>query len=407
MVAVMAPRPSILTRQESMKVEVVIAGLSSASKVALPPDGSRQAAMPMPASLPSARSRSRSALELFVAGIGQHLVDDGLIVAAVVSGAARDQIGKLVVPDQVAPAHLERIEAQHIRDLVHAALEREIGRPLAEAAHRVIGGLVGHDRDGAVLHAFDLVGPDDGADRLAELERRAAGIGADILQRAHLHRAHDALVVERDFDIEQPLRPMRVAAAHVFQPVLDQPDRKTQPPRQIAAQHRVLDAALDAVAAADIDVVMHAHRGGRNFQRHADLVGIARHLDRGIDVEHFAPRVPARHHAEGLDRHGRRAAPFHPQHELARAGGEILVDLAPDESLVEQHIGAVRLVHQRRPVFERLFGVEHEGQRLVVDLDGFGRVFGQRAAYRPPRRRPIRPNSARHRAPKAGAARSA
>ena len=36
-----------------MKVEVVIAGLSSASKVALPPDGSRQAAMPMPASLPS------------------------------------------------------------------------------------------------------------------------------------------------------------------------------------------------------------------------------------------------------------------------------------------------------------------------------------------------------------------
>ena len=33
-----------------------------------------------------------------------------------------------------------------------------------------------------------------------------------------------------------------------------------QMPRQITAQHRVLDAALDAVTAADVHVVMHAHR---------------------------------------------------------------------------------------------------------------------------------------------------
>ncbi len=138
MVAVMAPRPSILTRQESMKVDVVIAGLSSASKVALPPDGSRQAAMPMPASLPSRTQPVALGLEIFVAGVRQHLVDDGFIIAAVVGGAARDQIGKLVVPDQVAPAHLERIEAEHIGDLVHAALKRQIGRALAEAAHRVL-----------------------------------------------------------------------------------------------------------------------------------------------------------------------------------------------------------------------------------------------------------------------------
>ncbi len=40
-------------RQESMKVVVVFFGLSSGSKVELPPLGSRQAAMPMPASWPS------------------------------------------------------------------------------------------------------------------------------------------------------------------------------------------------------------------------------------------------------------------------------------------------------------------------------------------------------------------
>ena len=287
-------------------------------------------------------------------------------------------IGKFLVPDHVAAANFQRIEAERVRHLVHGALERQIGRPLAEAAHRLLRGLVGDHGDGAILHALDLVGPDDGADRLAELERRAPGIGADIFQRAHLHRAHDAVVVEGDLDVEQPLRPMRVAAAHVLQPVLDQPHRKAEPAREIAAEHRVLDAALDAVAAADVDVVMHAHRSDRDFQRDADLVGITRHLDRGIDVEHVAPGIPARHHAEGLDRHRRRAAPFHPQRQFARAGGEILLDLAPHEGLVEQHVGAVRLVHQHAARFERLFGVEHEGQGLVVDFDRFGRVLGQR-----------------------------
>jgi len=62
MVAVIEPMPSTVMRQESMKVVVVILGLISASNMALPPDGSRQAAMPMPASLPCARSASRSAL---------------------------------------------------------------------------------------------------------------------------------------------------------------------------------------------------------------------------------------------------------------------------------------------------------------------------------------------------------
>ena len=67
MVAVMAPSPSTLMRQESINVDVVISGLSSASKVALPPDGSRQAAMPMPASLPSRAQPVALGFQLLVA----------------------------------------------------------------------------------------------------------------------------------------------------------------------------------------------------------------------------------------------------------------------------------------------------------------------------------------------------
>ncbi len=35
-------------------------------------------------------------------------------------------------------------------------------------------------------------------------------------------------------------------------------------------------------------------------------------------------------------------------------------------------------MHQRRAFFQRLFGVEHEGQSLVIDLDGFGGVLRER-----------------------------
>ena len=97
--------------------------------------------------------------------------------------------------------------------------------------------------------------------------------------------------------------------------------------------------------------------------------------------------------AEGLDRHGRAAAPFDAVLERVRARGEILLDLAPDEGAVEQHVRAVRLVHQRAAGVG-LLGIEHERQRLVLDRDRLGGVLGERARCRPPPRRPIRRRSA-------------
>src|SRR4051812_3190617 len=110
---------------------------------------------------------------------------------------------------------------------------------------------------------------------------------------------------------------MRIAAAHVFQSVLQQLHREAETPRQITAKHCVLDTALDAVTAANVNVVMDPDRGHGNLESNADLVVEARHLDRSVDVEHVAPRIPACRHAEGLYRHGGRPAPFHPQLELA------------------------------------------------------------------------------------------
>ena len=59
MITVISPSASTRRRQPSGKVVLSLAGFMMFSKIALPPLGSRQAATPIPASFPAARSSSR------------------------------------------------------------------------------------------------------------------------------------------------------------------------------------------------------------------------------------------------------------------------------------------------------------------------------------------------------------
>ena len=158
---------------------------------------------------------------------------------------------------------------------------------------------------------------------------------------------------------------------------------RCEPARQIPGQHRVFDAALDPVAAADIDVVVNPHRVRRQAQRTRDLIGVFRHLDRRPDVEQFIPRVPRRDHTESLDRNRGAAPPRHPKRQLPRALREVLIDLPPDECAIEQDIRSVVGMNRRTLRPQRLLGVEDERKRVVVDDDPLGRILGERAAVRP------------------------
>ncbi len=312
----------------------------------------------------------------------EHFVDHHMVVAAVIGAAAGDQIGEFLAADEVAATHLDAVEPEMLGDALDGGLDGVVGGRLAEAAHRLLGRLVGGHRDGTVGDAGDAVGADDGADRLAQLERRAARIGADIVERAHAHRAHDAGLVERHLDVEAAVRPLGVARGHVLQAILHEPHRCAQPPRQETGEHRVLDAALDPVAAADVDVVMHPDCIAGQAQGAGDLVGKFRHLDRGPDVEQFEPGIPLGHHAERLDRHRGAAPPAHPEGERMRALGKIAVDLAPDELPVEDDVRSVIGVHRRAVGPKGLLGIEHVRQRLVAHGDQLARILGKRAAFR-------------------------
>ena len=58
--AVTEPDKSTRTKHESIQVVVSFLGLNRGSKDELPPEGSRQVEMPMPANWPAARKASRS-----------------------------------------------------------------------------------------------------------------------------------------------------------------------------------------------------------------------------------------------------------------------------------------------------------------------------------------------------------
>ena len=58
---------------------------------------------------------------------------------------------------------------------------------------------------------------------LPSWEGEQAGVGADIVERTHLHRAYDADAIERRFKIWKiKVRTVSVAAARVLQTILDQ-----------------------------------------------------------------------------------------------------------------------------------------------------------------------------------------
>src|SRR5215213_5721170 len=174
----------------------------------------------------------------------KRFLDDAMIIAAVIRGAARDGVGKLIPADQVTTADFETVEIEKIRDFVHRALDRIVRRRLAECPHGLLHGLVGGDGHGAILNAPDSVRPDNGADGFTELKGRAPRIGADIVERGHLHRADNAGRIECEFNVKQPLRPMGVATRHVLQPVLYQAYRTIKPSAPRANEDRFFDSAL-------------------------------------------------------------------------------------------------------------------------------------------------------------------
>ena len=230
-----------------------------------------------------------------------------------------------------------------------------------------------------VLDALNAVRPHDGAHWLAQLQGRAARVGANVVQGAHAHGAQGAVVLKAQRHIKNAVGALHVAATHVLDAVFDKAHRAAQFFGEVAHHDGVLQAALDAVAAAHVHVKVHAHAVAGQAQGFGQLVGELGHLDRGPHIQHFGGVVPLAGHGKGFDRHGRVACPAHAVAQLVVALCKVFLDRAPNELAVKNQVRAVGRVHQRCVAEQGGFGVHDVGGLFVLDHHQLGGVFGQGA----------------------------
>ena len=308
------------------------------------------------------------------------LLEGTCVVAAVVLPAGGRLVGERLLRDEVLDPELGRVPPQFLGQHVGHALDGVDG--LGHAERAAVGdaarGLVGVGAvhlDEAVLEVVRA-----GADReepRRELGRVGGGVGVAVVgQRLDAQRRDLAVLVGAELGVDVVVARERVGL-QVLHPVLDPLDRLAQHDRRGGRDHVAgVDGHLAAEAAADVgrddaDLLLREPdvAGDQREDRPDRVRGLRRHPDRELAVD----PVERGDTAAGLDRGHVDARDVDPLlhhhrgvlHRLVR--GRSIARL-PVEDVVVLLAGLVGAQH-RRAGLERLPGIDHDRQRLVLDLD--------------------------------------
>ena len=309
------------------------------------------------------------------------------VVAGVVDAAVRRLVGELFVLDVVLLAHLDRIEAELVRDDV----DDPLGQP--EVLHARVAAV---RRDGRLVRA-DLrevdadvappvaagrhLRPDDAAERLVARESPA------VVDRLDGEPEHRAVGLHRDGHVEEgALVPVRVRRVLVRAPLRPLHGTVELPGEEAA--RGVLGMKRDLVAEAAADVLAdEAQLVDADTQRrcHPDRAD-AGHLVVAVDRPLPRAAVELDEAAGALERCGRKAVEVQPldAHDMVGVG-ERSVEVAPVEHSRPDGVRAGIFVEDDL-VLQRLLAVEHVRHRVVVDLDQLGSVPRELAGPRDDRR---------------------
>ena len=282
-------------------------------------------ATPMPTSSPAALRALHFGVERVPADLGEQLVEQPDIVAAVVVNFLpqrfeRTRIRHFVGADGVAPPDLDAVDVEFLRDRVDQPFAHE--RRLV-AAGRAIGRrrrLVGQAEmaDGAVgRHA---IGPGQDAGRHVHDARRVgAHIGALIVEIAVVDGEDHAVAVDGGADLVQLLARV-IGRDQMLAPVFDPFHRPVEFLGGDANQHVLrIKLAAGAEAAADMGLV-NVDRARRKLKhaRQQFLIAV-RHLGGAVQFENAARGVVAADGAARLERHA--GMPADGKLELDDVGG--------------------------------------------------------------------------------------
>ncbi|MCO5546661.1 hypothetical protein L7F22_000095 [Adiantum nelumboides] len=316
--------------------------------------------------------------QLVVAGHPQRLAQRQVVVADVVAGTGRGGVREDVGREQVAPAQLDRVDAQLGGRDVDQPLQVGGGLRASRAAEGAHRGGVGQCGDGVVAQVRDVV--DAGRHEVggAQRERAAeAGVGPGVPDHPHAQAGHPAVAGQPQLVVGD----LAAAVRHrdeVLGPGLDPGQRPAQRPGGGDGHGGVLGEhpGLGAEPAADV-------RGD-----HPDLVGLqpgqsgelgaeaVRHLGGDVHGEREVGGGGVRDDRVALHRDGRDALVHHP-----RADDDLgAVERVAGPPLAGGQVAALVGELQRGVVGERGLDVGDRGQRVVVDLDELGGVDGGGAA---------------------------
>jgi len=230
---------------------------------------------------------------------------------------------------------------------------------------------------------LDLVRPGQEADHLHRLQRRRPRIdrkGADVADHLRAQRHRHAIRVEAELGINDLVEAL-AGGGEIFQPVAGPLDVAPELPcREGDEQLLRIERGLAAEAAADIRR-HHAQPVARHVERFRQRVAddpgnLRRRIKRQrILAGGVFGQIGAVLHGERrLAAHAKAAADPH------RRSLHLGIDIAALELTRQQHVGAGAFVQQRRIRPDRGFRIDHDRQRLEIDLDQFERVFGEIAA---------------------------
>ena len=332
-----------------------------------------------------------------VADLVHRLLQRRGVVAAVVLPAQRRLVRELLLGDEVLHAQLGRIHLQFLREHVGDPLDavHRLGDPERAAVRDPPGRLVGVDAVHLGECALHVVRPGaDGEQAGGELGRVGSRVGVAVVgERLDLERRHRAVLLRRQLRVDVVVAGEGVGL-EVLHPVLHPFDRFADHHGRRHRDHVArVDGDLAAEAAADVrrndpDLLLgESDVSGDEREHRPDRV---RRLRGHVDGQLAVDPVEIGDAAAGLDRRDVDPRQVHVlRHHHVGLGERLVRCLAVAGLPVEDAVVLLVLLvgaEDRRRGVERLEGIHHHRQRIVLDLHGLDPVRGDVPVRRDHRR---------------------
>ncbi len=315
-----------------------------------------------------------------IVGDRQQAIEQRRWIAGIVHPPSRRGIWKFTACDQIAPTHLDHVDAE----FASAKLDQPLVGP---GRLRTARAAIGVDRHGVGVDAahpqMEIRGLVEASDRLrigiaGDAGRKVAEIAAQRRERVDLHRDDASIAIETHAGGGVVVARLRVGEKcfGAGRGPFDRAPQQLRGPHH--RRHFDREISLDPEGAADIGRNDPDFMFG-NVQRvdREPAPQVVRLLGGGIERVAIARGVVIAQIGARLDRIGRQTVVVEAELHDLRHRGHRRLGLAAVPALDLEHQIAVELfVHERRA---RRHGVTRggdRGQRVVRDLHRFGRVLG-------------------------------